>query len=148
MRYLDEESRLGTGADDEKQAVRSRVGNVLEDQLSMARAANNRGDRQAELKECLAVLAAGARGAQRAESLKRVCDAFDALGEPDQAQPFCDQLAQEFGQTNAARQMLQRRNAQPSAATKSALKRKLAPSKPSADQQKLEMNAPARTNER
>ena len=57
-RDLDEESRLAPGADDEKQAVRSRVGNVFEGQLSMARAANNRGDRQAELKECLAVLAA------------------------------------------------------------------------------------------
>ncbi len=140
----DREEGLGldtaAASDDERQAVRSRVGKVFEDQLSMARAANTRGDRQAEIKECLSILSSGAQGAQRAESLKRVCDAYDAMGEPDQAQPYCDALAQEFGQTTASKQMVQRRSAEPSASKMA--KKKAAPTRQTSDQQPAELNAP------
>jgi len=97
--------------DDEGQAIRSRVANVFEAQLAGARAASNRGDRQSEINECLLVLNGGAQGYQRAESLKRLCDAYDVLGQPDRAQAFCDSLASEFPQTAAAKQMVQRRSA-------------------------------------
>lgn len=51
----------------------------------------------------------GATGYQRVEALKRICDAYEALGEPDRADPFCDQLISEFPATAAARAVSDRR---------------------------------------
>ncbi len=93
------------------QAVRSRVTNVFEGQLSSARAANATGDRQTEIKESLGVINGGAEGEVRAEALKRLCDAYEMLGEADSAQVFCDLLVREFPQSAAARQIALRRSA-------------------------------------
>ncbi len=93
------------------QAVRSRVSTVFEGQLSSARAANAIGDRQTEIKESLGVINGGAEREVRAEALKRLCDAYDSLGEADSAQVFCDLLVREFPQSAAARQIALRRSA-------------------------------------
>ncbi len=100
---------VGTGRDAETQR-KERAAN-LEGLLASARSASNRGDRQGELKLSLVVLNDGAEGYQRAEALKRVCDAYDALGRPDSAEPYCAKLLAEFGSTAAAQQVAQRRSA-------------------------------------
>jgi hypothetical protein len=57
-------------------------------------------------------LSAGATGYARAEALKSACDGYEALGEYDRAQQFCDLLLSEFRGTAAAQQVAQRRKAQ------------------------------------
>ncbi len=81
-------------------------------QLGQARAAANQGDRRGQVTAALRVLSAGAKGYSRAEALKSACDGFEALGEYDQAQQFCDLLLSEFRGTAAAQQVAQRRKAQ------------------------------------
>lgn len=85
------------------QVVRSEVASVFEAQLGLARAASSRGDRRAEIKECLAVLNGGAQGTVRAEVLRRLCEAYEALGEAQRAQGYCDALFAEFGQSSPSR---------------------------------------------
>lgn len=104
-------AQANTAANVQAQAVRSRVSNVFEGQLNSARAANSTGDRQTEIKESLGVINGGAEGAARAEALKRLCDAYDTLGEADSAQVFCDLLVREFPQSAAAKQIALRRSA-------------------------------------
>lgn len=77
--------------------------------LESARVAANRGDRVSEIRLAAQVLEAGATGYERVEALKRICDAYEALGEPDRADPFCDQLLQEFPNTVAAKVVSDRR---------------------------------------
>ncbi|MFO0596886.1 MAG: hypothetical protein U0228_16345 [Myxococcaceae bacterium] len=86
------------------------------DALERARVASNRGDRTSEIELAKKSLSLGTQGADRAEALKRLCDAYDALGEPEQADPFCRALVAEFPTSISARQVLDRRNrAAPSA---------------------------------
>ncbi len=120
-------SGFGSTTADEKRSV----GNVLESQLANARAANTRGDSMSEIKECLGVLNSGAEGAQRAESLKRVCDAYDSMGQPDRAEPYCEALLREFGRTASAKQVALRRSVD-SLGTKT--KKTSAPRKGSSDE--------------
>ena len=77
--------------------------------LESARVASNRGDRPTEIRLAAQVLESGATGYERVEALKRICDAYEALGEPDRADPFCDQLLQEFPNTVAAKAVSDRR---------------------------------------
>jgi hypothetical protein len=77
--------------------------------LESARVASNRGDRLSEIRLLAQVLQNGATGYQRVEALKRICDAYEALGEPDRADPFCDQLISEFPATAAAKAVSDRR---------------------------------------
>lgn len=79
--------------------------------LESARVASNQGDRMSEVKLLLEALKNGPTGYQKVETLKRLCDAFEALGEYDRADPYCDQLLSEFPGTAAAQAITQRRNA-------------------------------------
>lgn len=78
--------------------------------LESARSAGNRNDRMSEVKFALAVLGAGARGSERLEALKRVCDGYEAMGEYDRAEGYCETLVKEFPNTSAAQQVAQRRS--------------------------------------
>ncbi len=78
--------------------------------LESARVASSRGDRSAEIDLLLKVLENGATGYEKAETLKRLCDAFEALGAFERADPYCDQLLNEFPNTVAAKVVTQRRN--------------------------------------
>ena len=77
--------------------------------LESARVASSRGDRLSEIRLLAQVLESGARGYERVEALKRICDAYESLGEPERADPFCDQLLNEFPATAAARAVEDRR---------------------------------------
>jgi hypothetical protein len=108
------------------ESVRARNTQVaVEAKLSQARVAGSSGDRRGEVMAALAALNAGATGYSRAEALKRACDGYEALGESDRAQAFCDRLLAEFPSTAAARQVADRRKAQlkPSPAPKKAQQR-------------------------
>lgn len=84
----------------------------IEAQLGQARAAANQGDRRGQVAAAVRALSAGATGYSRAEALKSACDGYEALGEYDRAQQFCDLLISEFRGTAAAQQVAQRRKAQ------------------------------------
>ncbi len=77
--------------------------------LESARVASSRGDRLSEIRLAAQVLQNGASGSERVEALKRICDAYEFLGEPERADPFCDQLLQEFPSSVAARAIEDRR---------------------------------------
>jgi hypothetical protein len=93
---------------DAKFAERGRA-QLVTQSLESARVASNNGDRLSEIRLLAQVLQNGATGYQRVEALKRICDAYEALGEPDRADPFCDQLLSEFPATAAARAVSDRR---------------------------------------
>ncbi|MEW5743431.1 MAG: hypothetical protein AB1938_31260, partial [Myxococcota bacterium] len=78
--------------------------------LAAAREAGNRNDRIGEVRYAQAVLSAGAKGAERLEALKRLCDAYEAMGEYDRAQSSCEALVKEFPNTVAAQEVAQRRS--------------------------------------
>lgn len=78
--------------------------------LEAARLASNRNDRLTEVKYALEVLSSGAKGYERLEALKRVCDAYEAMGEYDRAQSYCDTVLSEFPNSAAAQAVAQRRN--------------------------------------
>lgn len=78
--------------------------------LEAARLASNRNDRMTEVKYALEVLSSGAKGYERLEALKRVCDAYEAMGEYDRAQSYCDTVLSEFPNSAAAQAVAQRRN--------------------------------------
>ncbi len=80
--------------------------------LDQARAASQRNDRRAEVKFALVVIEQGASGSERVEALKRVCDAYEALGESDRADPYCDALVSEFPSSAAAEALSRRRGYQ------------------------------------
>lgn len=84
----------------------------VEADLSRARSAASSGDRSGEVKLSLAALESGATGYQRAEALKRLCDAYEALGAPEQADKYCAQLLKEFPDTAAARAVSDRKQQQ------------------------------------
>lgn len=98
---------LGVGRD-AKFAERQRS-ELRTQSLESARVASNRGDRLSEIRLLAQVLQNGASGSERVEALKRICDAYEALGEPDRADPFCDQLLSEFPNTAAAKAVEDRR---------------------------------------
>lgn len=77
--------------------------------LEGARAASRAGDRATEIRLAAEVLSSGAVGSERVEALKRLCDAWEALGQPERADPFCDQLLSEFPTSTAARAVEERR---------------------------------------
>ncbi|MDP1919606.1 MAG: zf-HC2 domain-containing protein [Myxococcales bacterium] len=81
-------------------------------QLGQSRAAGNSGDRRGEVMAAVAALNAGAKGYSRLEALKRACDGYEAMGEFDRAQPYCERVIAEFGGSAAARQVAERRKAQ------------------------------------
>ncbi|MER2565804.1 MAG: zf-HC2 domain-containing protein [Myxococcaceae bacterium] len=85
---------------------------MVEAQLVQSRAASNQGDRRGQVAAAVRALSAGATGYARAEALKSACDGYEALGEYDRAQQFCDLLLSEFRGTAAAQQVAQRRKAQ------------------------------------
>lgn len=98
-------------ASDKEAALREREQAAVRTKyLEAARAASNRNDRMTEVKYALEVLNAGAKGYERVESLKRLCDAYEAMGEYDRAQPYCDTLLRESPNTAAAQAVAQRRN--------------------------------------
>lgn len=78
--------------------------------LEAARVSSQRNDRVSEIKFALSVLSAGATGAERLESLKRVCDAYEAIGEYDRADPYCDLVVSEYPRSAAADAISKRRN--------------------------------------
>jgi hypothetical protein len=77
--------------------------------LEAARDAFQRNDRQAEVRFSLDALSLGVTGSERLEALRRACDGFDALGEPDQAEPYCSALQREFPGSSAADTVSRRR---------------------------------------
>jgi hypothetical protein len=92
--------------------------------LLAARAARNRNDRMTEVTFALEVLNLGAKGQERLEALERVCDAYEAMGQVDRAQSYCDAVLSEFPDSAAAQAVAQRRNRLP---------RSPAPARPAAD---------------
>jgi hypothetical protein len=102
---------IAASGDAEARRARDQQLNV-DAQLAQARSSANSGDRRGEVMAALKALQSGASGYSRAEALKRACDGFEALGEYDRAQQFCDALLAEFPGTAAARQVADRRKAQ------------------------------------
>jgi hypothetical protein len=92
--------------------------------LLAARAARNRNDRMTEVTFALEVLNLGAKGQERLEALERVCDAYEAMGQVDRAQSYCDAVLSEFPDSAAAQAVAQRRNRLPGSP---------APARPAAD---------------
>ncbi|MGV3624082.1 MAG: anti-sigma factor family protein [Archangium sp.] len=78
--------------------------------LESARLSNNSGDRTSEIRFAQEALSEGATGSQRVEALKRLCDAWEALGEPGRADPYCVALIREFPTSLAAKNVSDRRN--------------------------------------
>jgi Putative zinc-finger len=99
------------GVDDEAKFNERRNAALRTQSLEQARVASNSGNRTGEIQLLLKVLQTGAIGYEKAEALKRLCDAFEALGEADRADPYCDKLLREFPNTVAAKVVTQRRNA-------------------------------------
>ena len=106
--------------------------------LESARVASNRGDRLGEIRLLTQVLQGGATGYERVEALKRLCDAYEALGEFDRADPFCDQLLTEFPNTVAAKVVAQRRNQVQRAPPKSAAPARMERERKAADLEQVE----------
>ncbi len=77
--------------------------------LEQARVMGGRGDRLGEIKAATVALD-GATGSQRVEALKRLCDAWEAVGEAERADPYCDALLREFPNSLAAKNVSDRRN--------------------------------------
>lgn len=98
------------GADRDAQLRQRQVAAERQKNLEAARSASNRNDRVTEVKYALAVLNAGAQGYEKIEALKRICDAYEAMGEYDRGQPYCDALLSEFPNSAAAQAVAQRRN--------------------------------------
>lgn len=76
--------------------------------LEAARDASRSNNRQLEIKYAQDVLR-DATGYERIEALKRLCDAFEAIGEPDLGDRYCDMLVSEFPSSAAAKQVSDRR---------------------------------------
>jgi hypothetical protein len=86
---------------DQQQAVE------LRGMLDQARRVSS-SDRAEELRLAHQVLNRGAKGYQRLEALKRLCDGYDALGREDEATPFCQAVLREFPDSGAAKLVQQR----------------------------------------
>lgn len=106
------------GLDDDSKLVMQQRAEFRSNALESMREASNRGDRAQEVELGMKILKMGATGAERAEALKRVCDAYDAMGEPESADPYCRQLVKEFPGTTAAKLVTDRRSAQRAAPAK------------------------------
>lgn len=104
------ERERADNTDDRKMQQQSRE--MASDLIEQARVASGRGDRSAEIQLAGRALQLGATGYTRVEALKRLCDALDAIGEPERADPYCAQLLREFPGTAAAQQIAQKRNVQ------------------------------------
>lgn len=105
---LDKSDALGVD-NDAKFAERSRAEQRTRS-LEAARVASSRGDRAEEIQLLLQTLQNGATGYEKTEALKRLCDAYEALGDTARADPYCDQLLREFPNTVAAKVVTERRN--------------------------------------
>lgn len=115
-----DKKRADADADDNRRKGAAEVTGHLE----LATKYGNGGQRMLEVKECLQALKLGAAGAQRLEALKRLCDAFNAVGEPDQADSYCDRVVLEFPNSAYARQIGEaRHNVQHAPAPRAAEKR-------------------------
>ena len=104
---LQKSDALGVNRDgkfDERKRAEART-----QSLESARVSSSRGDRLSEIRLLAQVLELGATGYERVEALKRICDAYEALGEPERADPFCDSLTREFPNTAAAKAVEDRR---------------------------------------
>jgi anti-sigma factor RsiW len=77
--------------------------------VEAARAAGRRSDSGAETRFALEALDRGVAGADRLEMLKRLCDAFERLGEYQRADPYCDRVLTEFPKSDPAKQIASRR---------------------------------------
>jgi hypothetical protein len=71
--------------------------------LEAARQAGASGDRLMEIKHAKDVLASGATGYERIEALKRLCDAYDAIGNASAGAQYCQALIAEYPASAAAR---------------------------------------------
>ena len=107
--FVDKSDAVGIDGD-AKLAERQRAA-LRAKSLESARLASNRGDRSTEIRFAAEALSDGATGSERVEALKRLCDAWEALGEPARADPYCDALLREFPASAAARNVSDRRNA-------------------------------------
>ena len=56
-------------------------------------------------------VAQGAQGSLRLEALTHLCSGYEALGQYDSADGWCDALLREFPNTSAAQALTQRRGA-------------------------------------
>jgi hypothetical protein len=79
--------------------------------LAEARALGAKGDREGEIALLKKVLGGGVSGAERVETLKRLCDAYEALALYEQADAYCDALLREYPNSAAAQAVTARRNA-------------------------------------
>lgn len=85
----------------------------LEASVEAARVAETRRDLHGVVKHALAALAGGAVGEVRLELMKRLCDAYEKLGAPAAADPYCDGILLEYPSSQAAQEIaLRRRNVQ------------------------------------
>ncbi len=107
---LDEQSDGRKGGNKDIESVQRDQEQVARGYLDSARSAANQGNRQEEVKQALAVLQTQVKGAPRAEALNRLCSALEVLGNPGQADRYCDALLLEFPNTAAAQQIATRRN--------------------------------------
>lgn len=82
------------------------------DLIEQARVASGRGDRTSEIQLATRALQLGATGYTRIEALKRLCDAYEAIGEAERGDQYCNELLTKHAGTAAAQAVAQRRNAQ------------------------------------
>lgn len=116
------------GIDRDAKLAARQLENARARSLESARVASNRGDRTSEIKYATEALNSGATGSERVEALKRLCDAYESMGESARADPFCDALVREFPNSVAAKTVSERRNqmqrASPAPRTKQAAEKK------------------------
>lgn len=108
-----EEESLSTldsvGADgDAKLAERQRAATAAT-ALEQARTAAKQGNRKGEVTYAAQAIDRGATGSARLEALTHLCSGYEALGQYDAADGWCDSLLREFPNSSAAQGLAQRR---------------------------------------
>ncbi len=99
----------GSSAYDDADRERQK-GDELKGLLEKARSVSSSGNRTEEIRLAHQVLSQGAKGTQRLEALKRLCDAYLDTGRDDEAMPFCQAAVREFPRSGAAKLVQQRLN--------------------------------------
>ena len=69
------------------------------------------GDRKAEVAYAAQAVSQGASGSARLEALTHLCNGYEALGQFDSADGWCDALLREFPNSTTAQSITQRRGA-------------------------------------
>ncbi len=100
------------GADSDAKLAERQRGATVASLLEQAKAAAQKGDRQAEVSfAAQAIGQGGLPNGARLEALTHLCNGYEALGQFDAADGWCDALLREFPSSSSAQIITQRRGA-------------------------------------